>query len=82
MSDFYERNSTLSDSLHNPMKQARFTGIPTFMRTPLITDLSDVDIALVGVPYDGAVTNRPGARHGPQAIRTASTLMRSIHHVH
>ena len=82
MNNFYERNSALSDDSHNPMKQARFTGIPTFMRTPLVTDLSDLDIALVGIPYDGAVTNRPGARHGPQAIRAASTLMRSIHNVH
>jgi len=78
MNNFYERNSALSDDSHNPMKQARFTGIPTFMRTPLVTDLSDLDIALVGIPYDGAVTNRPGARHGPQAIRAASTLMPAL----
>ena len=40
-----------------------------------------VDIALIGVPYDGAVTNRAGARHGPREIRNQSSLMRSIHHV-
>ena len=82
MTNFYERNSTLSTDQNNPMKEPRFVGIPTFMRTPLVTDLNELDIALVGVPYDGAVTNRPGARHGPQAIRAASALMRSIHHVH
>ena len=37
------------------------------------------DIAMIGVPYDGAVTNRPGARHGPREIRNASSMMRSIH---
>ena len=63
------------------MKAPRYMGIPTFMRTPLITHPSDVDIAIIGVPYDGAVTNRPGARHGPREIRNASSMMRSIHHV-
>ena len=53
--------------------------IPTFMRTPLISDASEFDIALLGVPYDGAVTNRPGARHGPREVRNASTMMRAIH---
>jgi guanidinopropionase len=54
--------------------------IPTFMRAPLITDPSEFDIAMIGIPYDGAVTNRPGARHGPREIRNASSMMRSIHH--
>ena len=62
-------------------KDPKYMGIPTFMRTPLISNLSDFDIAMIGVPYDGAVSNRPGARHGPREIRNASTMMRSIHHV-
>lgn len=61
------------------MSGPRYTGIPTFMRTPLISDPSEFDIALVGVPYDGAVTNRPGARHGPRGVRDASSMMRAIH---
>jgi len=60
----------------------RFIGIPTFMRAPLADDLSQVDIAMAGVPYDGGVTNRPGARHGPREIRNQSSFMRGIHHVH
>ncbi|MEE8202627.1 MAG: agmatinase, partial [Alphaproteobacteria bacterium] len=40
-----------------------------------------VDVGLVGVPFDGGVTNRPGARHGPREIRNSSSLMRAIHHV-
>ena len=63
------------------MSQPRYTGVPTFMRTPYQTDLTDLDIALIGIPYDGAVTNRAGARHGPRDIRDKSSMMRAIHHV-
>ncbi|MFV1980167.1 MAG: agmatinase [Rhodothermia bacterium] len=61
------------------MMAPRYMDIPTFMRAPIIDDLSDFDIAIIGVPYDGAVTNRPGARHGPREVRNASTMMRTIH---
>ncbi len=56
-------------------------GIPTFMRLPYRADPEGLDVALIGVPYDGGVTNRPGARHGPREIRNQSSFMRSIHHV-
>jgi guanidinopropionase len=59
----------------------RFAGIPTFMRLPAVTSPADVDIALVGVPFDGGTTNRAGARHGPREIRNQSSLMRRVHHV-
>ena len=65
----------------NPMLAPRYCGVPTFMRTPLVNDPALVDIALVGVPYDGAVEARSGARQGPRQIRDMSTMMRSIHHV-
>lgn len=65
----------------DPMTAPRYTEIPTFMRTSYAPDLRDVDIALVGVPFDGGTTNRPGARHGPREMRNSSSLMRSIHHV-
>ena len=64
-----------------PDNSLRFMGPATFMRTPMVTDPSEVDIALIGIPYDGGVTNRPGARHGPREIRNASSLTRTIHHV-
>ena len=51
------------------------------MRCPLSENPDEVDIALIGVPYDGGVSNRPGARHGPREIRNSSSLMRPIHHV-
>ena len=63
------------------MNLPRYMGIPTFMRTPYQPDATDLDIALIGVPYDGGVTNRAGARHGPREIRNQSSMMRAIHHV-
>ncbi len=58
----------------------RFSGIATFMRLPHVTDYSDVDIGLIGVPWDGGTTNRAGARHGPRQIRDLSTMVRNVHH--
>ncbi len=59
----------------------RFAGPATFMRLPLLTDPTEVDIALIGVPWDGGTTNRAGARHGPREIRNQSSLIRKVHHV-
>lgn len=64
----------------DPMLAPRYMNIASFMRTPVVDDPAEVDIALIGVPYDNAVTNRPGARHGPREVRNASTMMRTIHH--
>ena len=63
------------------MSAPRYAEIATFMRAPRVRDPRELDIALIGVPFDGGVTNRPGARHGPREIRNSSTLMRAIHHV-
>lgn len=51
-----------------------FAGAPSFLRRRYGKDLSGVDIAVTGIPFDQAVTNRPGARLGPRAIREASAL--------
>src|SRR5437764_820628 len=64
--------------LTDPMVRPRYTGIPTFMRAAYTEDFSALDIALVGVPFDGGVTNRSGTRHGPREIRNQSSLMRRI----
>lgn len=64
----------------------RFAGVPTFMRLPHMdmsgADIDKVQIGLVGVPWDGGTTNRPGARHGPRGLRDASTMIRMIHPTH
>ena len=59
----------------------RFAGLPSFMRLPVFTDPADVQIALLGVPWDGGTTNRAGARHGPREVRNQSSMMRKVHHV-
>jgi guanidinopropionase len=61
----------------------RFAGIPTFMRLPNVAAgdplRDDVEIGLIGVPWDGGTTNRPGARHGPRQLRDLSTMIRAVH---
>ena len=54
----------------------RYTGVRTFARCPLVDSLDGVDVAAVGIPFDTATSFRPGARFGPEAIRSASTLLR------
>lgn len=65
----------------NPSTAPRYTGPVTFMRTKMVRDPAQLDIALIGVPFDGGVENRPGPRHGPRQIREMSSFMRAIHHV-
>lgn len=74
----------MSDPRFQPVDAAmvpRFASIATFMRLPLVGSAEGLDIALVGIPWDGGTTNRAGARHGPREIRSQSTLMRRVHHV-
>ena len=57
----------------------RFAGVRTFMRAPHVTDLLGVDAAVFGIPFDTATSFRTGARFGPEAIRSASALLRPYH---
>jgi agmatinase len=61
-----------ADSSQSP----RFTGVRTFARLPYVESLEDVDVAVIGVPVDDAVSYKSGARFGPEAIRSASSLLR------
>ena len=60
------------DSLKSP----RFTGPSTFARLPHVRTLAEVDLAVVGVPFDTGVTYRAGGRFGPNAVRAASVMLR------
>lgn len=51
-----------------------FGGVLSFLRRPYTKDLTGFDLAVTGIPFDSAVTNRPGTRLGPRAIREASAL--------
>ncbi|MEE3359517.1 MAG: agmatinase [Pseudomonadota bacterium] len=65
----FTRESTRGLSYENA-----FAGAPSFLRRRYTKDLSGVDLAVMGIPFDQAVTNRPGCRFGPRAIREASSL--------
>jgi len=61
-----------------------YVGPTTFMNLPWITDPAElrarnVDVAIIGAPFDDAVSHRPGARFGPRAIREAQYTSGSIH---
>ncbi len=59
----------------------RFGGIATFFRLPHVAmeDARDIDIGIVGIPWDGGTTNRPGPRHGPRQMRDQSSMVRRMH---
>lgn len=57
----------------------RFSAIRTFFRLPHAEDTEEFDVALLGVPFDGGVSYRPGARFAPASVRDFSSLGRSYH---
>jgi agmatinase len=61
------------DSLFGTEVEATYAGAQSFMRRKFTRDLRGVDVAVTGIPFDQAVTNRPGTRFGPEAIRRASS---------
>jgi len=61
----------------DPFETPRFSGPRTFMRLPYVRELDGVDVTVMGIPTDGAVVYRTGARFGPEAIRSASVMLRS-----
>jgi agmatinase len=65
----------------NPRVSPRFGDIVTFNRLPHVAELKGaaVDVAILGVPFDGGTTYRPGARFAPRAVRTASVMNRNFH---
>jgi agmatinase len=60
----------------DPFVSPRFGQIATFMLLPAVESPAGLDVALLGIPYDGGVSYRPGARFGPRAVREQSSLIR------
>jgi agmatinase len=60
-------------SLYGTAAEPTYAGITSFMRRRYSRDLTGVDLAISGVPFDTATSNRPGSRFDPRAIRAAST---------
>lgn len=74
----------MSDPFFHPVSGfdlPRFAGVPTFMRLPHVDPdnprFGDVDVGIIGVPWDSGTTNRAGARHGPRQLRDMSTMIRA-----
>ncbi|GAA3676831.1 agmatinase [Arthrobacter ginkgonis] len=65
----------------DPTRSPRYAGLGTFARLPQLHQVPDFDVAVLGVPYDGGTSYRPGARFGPAAVREASRLLRPGYHV-
>lgn len=63
-------------------ERPRFVGLPTFMRLPYAESASGSRVAVLGVPFDGGTTFRPGARFGPAALREASATLYAHHPGH
>jgi guanidinopropionase len=59
----------------------RYAGPVSFFRLPTLSNPTEADIALIGLPYDGGTTNRSGTRHGPREMRAMSMFIRPFHHV-
>lgn len=57
----------------------RFSAIKTFFRLPIAESTQEFDVAICGVPFDGGVSFRPGARFGPSRVREISSLGRGFH---
>ena len=82
MADMPTMRTTIPPARENP----RFAGVATFGRFPQLESVEPahqpVDWAIYGVPFDGGVTYRPGARFGPRAIREASQYFKPAHLEH
>jgi agmatinase len=63
-------------------KSPRYTGIRTYMKLPNEQTTDDVDVAVVGLPFDTAASYRTGSRFGPPAIREISMLLRPANAFH
>src|SRR5262245_10510314 len=70
--EFKKLNTALFD--RPGKRRLPYGGVSTFLDAPFKEDFSDLDIALIGVPMDLGVTNRPGARFGPRALRAIERI--------
>ncbi|MTH98304.1 agmatinase [Roseibium sp. RKSG952] len=67
-------NAFLGRDLKGGSHEPTYAGALSFMRRRYSRDLNGVDLAIWGIPFDASVSNRPGARFGPQGVRRASAI--------
>jgi agmatinase len=73
------RLKNLSEPFPTPvdaLEYPRFAGISTFFRLPHISDPNRLDVALLGIPFDGGTSYRTGPRMGPRHVRHQSAIIR------
>ncbi len=82
----HDPDTPMDDTFFRPVSGLtlpRFAGVPSFMRLPHVPldhpRIGEVEVGLIGAPWDAGTTNRPGARHGPRQLRDLSTMIRSQH---
>jgi agmatinase len=74
MSDFTDIDQAIvRENLKGGSFEPTYSGATSFMRRKYTKDLTDVDVAITGIPFDTATTNRPGTRFGPRAVREESS---------
>lgn len=64
-----------AESLLGTGEDSTFSGVMSFMRRKYTKDVEAADLVVWGIPLDTSVTNRPGARFGPAAVRRASCIL-------
>lgn len=67
-------NAFTAKTLRGAATDPTYAGALSFMRRRYSKDVDSADAVVLGIPFDAAVSNRPGARFGPQAIRRASAI--------
>ena len=65
----------IESDIHSLPGETTYAGVASFLRRPYLKDLKNIDAAVIGIPFDTATTNRPGARFGPRGIRNASVSL-------
>jgi agmatinase len=75
MAEKFGDNAFTATSLYGPGRQPAYSGALSFMRRKYTRDLAGVDVAVSGIPFDLATSNRPGTRFGPSGIRRASAQL-------
>jgi len=68
----------LKEQIKGTKHEMTYAGALSFLRRKYSRDLDGIDLVVSGIPFDGAVTNRPGTRFGPRAIRAASSELASL----
>jgi len=77
--DYFNSDAAfLREDIKGTSHEMTYAGALSFLRRKYTRNLDGVDIVVSGIPFDGAVTNRPGCRFGPRAIRSASTELASL----